>query len=44
MVAEGKTVRDWLRPEDDTKHFNRPPRMATQLGKGMDVNEVLAAL
>ena len=36
MVAEGKTVRDWLRPSDDTKHFNRPPRMATHLGKDMD--------
>jgi len=36
LVAEGKTVRDWLRPSDDTKHFNRPPRMATHLGEDMD--------
>jgi acyl CoA:acetate/3-ketoacid CoA transferase alpha subunit len=36
MVAEGKTVRDWLRPADDTKHFNRPPRMATHPGADMD--------
>jgi len=26
IVAEGKTVRDFLRPCDDTKNFNRPPR------------------
>ncbi len=33
-VAEGKDVRDWVRPCDDTKHFNRPPRAETPLGSG----------
>ncbi len=36
LVAEGKTVRDWLRPSDDTKHFNRPQRMSTHPGRDMD--------
>ncbi len=36
LVAEGKTVRDWIPPRDDTKHFNRPPRMATHPGSDMD--------
>ncbi len=36
LVAEGKTVRDWIPPRNDTKHFNRPPRMSTHPGSDMD--------
>lgn len=36
IVAEGKTVRDWLRPSDDTKNFNRPARGPAHSQKEMD--------
>ena len=36
IVAEGKTVRDFLRPSDDTKNFNRPSRGPAHSLKDMD--------